>query len=145
MWFSTGFILCCSTLAYYILGFLNFKCGKANLLAQLITAIGYFSVLGTLVWIVYGTLLRWSEEAKACSGDLVTNNGQEPYQWKSGKFMKLYIWVMGGVIGLTFLCTIVSSISDSCSSSYRRCHAHIKQDYSSGITSPLLVNTNNVS
>jgi len=126
LWFRTGFVLCCCTLAYYTLSYLNYKCGRSNLINQVITGIGYLSVLGTLVWTIAGTMLRRSEEAKVCSGDLATDDGQAPYQWKSGKFMKLYIWAMYGVIGLTVLYSLITAMSDACSTSYRRCHAHVK-------------------
>ena len=80
-WFMMGFILSCSIIAYYLLGFLNYKCGNASLIAELVTAIGYFSVLGTLGWVVYGTLLQRLASVKGCSGSGVENNGQAPYQW----------------------------------------------------------------
>ena len=80
LWFMCGFIITSSALLYYIFTFINFKCcGNANLMTELVKAIGYFAVLGTLVWLVLGTMLRWSVPGKACAGDSVANDGQAPY------------------------------------------------------------------
>jgi len=123
-----GFILTCSALVFYIFSFLNFKCCRASLMNELNRAIGYFAVLGTLVWLVLGTMLRWSLPGKTCSGDIVDDkSGQAPYQWQSGRFIKIYLFILFGVVGATFLCAIVGAITAATSAAYRRSHAHVLQ------------------
>lgn len=137
MW---GFILSSAALAHYILSYINFKWCHGKVLSELITALGYFSALGSLVWLILGALHRWSEQGKACSGDYVADKtGESPYLWKSGKFMKVYLFILSCLFGLFFFCFIVSAIKDSCSAGIRRCHAHVKQDLSP-VKEPLLDN-----
>ena len=137
MWFMCGFILTCSSLAFYIFSFLNFKYCRANLMNELNRAIGYFSVLGTLVWLVLGTVLRWSLPGKTCSGDMVDDkSGQVPYQWSSGRFIKIYLFILFGVVSITLICAIAGAITAAASAAYRRPHAHVLQgDVSSRLLS----------
>ena len=118
-WFTQGFNLSCSALAYYLLTFMNFKCcGRGRLIGELVTALGYFAVLGTLIWLVLGSLLRWSYRGVACS--------DPAYLEKSGKFMMVYLFAMYAIVGLTFMCTIGSSIKETCDARFKRSHAHFK-------------------
>ena len=72
LWFMGGLTITASALLYYILTFMKFKCCRhAELMTELVRAIGYFAVLGTLVWVVAGGMLRWSLPGKACAGDSV--------------------------------------------------------------------------
>ena len=55
---------------------------------------------GHLAWVIMGLVYRWKFIGKVCSGDFVPEDKIEDYDqyaWKSGKFMKIYLYVVIGV------------------------------------------------
>lgn len=127
-WFKTGFFLCCSVILYYILTFISFKSNGSSksLFGQLITAIGYFTILGQLVFVMLGTMLRSSPEAKTCSGDNAIE-GSEPFLWKSGSFIKTYLSLFCIVPGLLMPWYIYTTFKEEQNAHFRRPHTHVKK------------------
>ena len=83
-WFHWGFILMCASLAYSILTFV-YQAAKSRTIAALTNCVGCIQVLALLVWIVIGSILRFSTAGKACSGDYYDgSDAAEPYMWQTG-------------------------------------------------------------
>ena len=83
-WFFTGFILMCASLSYVVMTFV-YQAVKRSFLARLTHVVGCIQVLALVVWIIIGSMLRFSTIGKACSGDYYTGEEQvEPYVWQAG-------------------------------------------------------------
>ena len=79
-------------------------------LAKLIASIQAF---GTIIWLVIGAVYRWGFVGKVCSGDNVVDGNIQavPYAAETGKFMKYYLMIVFGIIGVGLCCGIIAGVS----------------------------------
>ena len=67
--------------------------------------------IACLFWLIIGAFIRFRHVGKVCAGDFTEELGivwgREPYQWQSGRFMKVYILLVGGVISTLATCGCV--------------------------------------
>ena len=70
-----------------------------------ITGAVFLVYLASFIWLIVGIVLRFRHIGKVCAGDFAEENGvtygNSPYQWQSGKFMKVYIYAVLSIIGTT--------------------------------------------
>merc|ERR1712151_839767 len=113
VWFKWGFILNVVSLIYGILAIVQLCMLNqvlANILAKVVNVGAVLLTLFSFAWIICGAVFRWSHAGKVCSGDYVDDLSLElygkpaPYQWKSGKFMKVYLIIIFCFMGLALCC-----------------------------------------
>ena len=103
-WFKWGFILMCTSIAYVVLT-LVYKCLESGLIAAFAHGVFCLQSIAMIVWIVFGSILRFSMVGKVCSGDYYHGDDDaEPYDWQAGQFMFVYLIIMYVVIGLFVCC-----------------------------------------
>ena len=73
LWFLCGMILCALVVVYGILGFV-FQCTKNVKHAKIANCFLILGYVSTLVWQIYGTLLRYKPQGKVCCGDEVADD-----------------------------------------------------------------------
>ena len=71
----------CFFFVYSILTFI-YVAVKSRTVAAVTNGVGCVQLLVLLVWIVIGSILRFSKPGKACSGDYYDGeDAAEPYMW----------------------------------------------------------------
>ena len=116
-WFILGFVLSCSVILYSLLSYVYLLTDAVSI-AVFSEILGFVTQMSTLVWLIYGSYIRWSHGGRVCSGSYVDESEAKaraaPYQWQSGLFMKIYIGTM------TFL--LVAVVAFGCiSQAYEQC------------------------
>ena len=110
-WFFYGFILSCIGMGVSIIAFL-YHATEIDFCARLHNLLGCVSCCGSLAWLVSGAVFRWSFTGKVCAGDFVEGDDKvEPYAWRSGKFINLYLMIMFSLFGLLCCCGITVGCS----------------------------------
>ena len=113
VWFEWGFIYNCVTFLQVCTAFMESIIDDQSTkeaISKLTSVSTVILGLASLCHTVTGAIFRWSHSGKVCSGDyladeLVETYGQfPPYQFKSGKFMKIYLVLLLTLWGLAFCC-----------------------------------------
>lgn len=111
-WFLYGFILNCIGMGQSVLQFMaaTFESKTMDGISKLIGAI---QGLGALVWLITGAIFRWGFVGQVCSGDFVSDGDihKIPYAAATGKFMKLYLMIVLGIIGTGICCGLIVGVS----------------------------------
>ena len=115
IWFECGFILNCVGILYSILALIQILV-KDRRLGEMITRLvnvgSLLVMVVTIAWVITGTIFRWNHHGKVCSGDYVDQTFIDawghfpPYQWKSGKFMRIYLIILYSIFGLMCCCGV---------------------------------------
>merc|ERR1712232_1179432 len=119
-WFKWGFIL---NIFIVVLAFLQYAWSFTDSEA-LQTAVGCFSCpvgCGGLAWFISGHVIRYRHIGDVCSGDYYADAialdpsagtlGDAPYQWKSGKFINVYIIIVWSIVafGCCLMCCLAAA------------------------------------
>ena len=68
-------------------------------------------------WLVLGCVWRWNHVGAVCAGDHVDTAAVgllPPYQWKSGRFMKVYIILLLACYSLIACCGTIGLLFALC-------------------------------
>ena len=66
-WFRIGMYIMLLSM-FYSLAVFGYQATKSDVLAKAANCISCIQGLVLLVWVIYGTMIRFSNEGKACSG-----------------------------------------------------------------------------
>ena len=110
-----GFILNVLGLLYTVFSF-GYAATKTECWANLANLVSCPYGAGGIAWFVTGMVLRWRFTGKVCSGaflrdsiedgtETVIEIGDAPYQWKSGRFMNIYLLI--SLISIPVTCLLV--------------------------------------
>ena len=114
-WFWCGLVLNLLLIAYSVFAFL-YELTGGDVWVCLANGVSLLPIFtASVIWFTFGAYFRWRHVGRLCSGDFVraaveANDyslgriGDVPYQWKSGKFMHIYLAVVGGIVASVFLC-----------------------------------------
>ena len=103
-WFRIGMYIMLVSMFYSVVVF-GYQATKSEVLAKAANLVSCIQGLVLLVWVIYGTMIRFSNEGKACSGSFYQGSGEpDPYMWNTGIFMAVYIILVYVCIGLVFCC-----------------------------------------
>ena len=103
-----GFIISCVALMYSILSMLYLATDKVFFLGMSNTFM-FLALIGNLGWTVCGTVFRYKHYGRVCSGDFFNQelySEVPPFQWKSGRFIFVYLLILW----LFWIMFIISSI-----------------------------------
>ena len=92
LWFVIGFVISMLGIVHALLNLVVPQ--QMRSISGPVTALGFLGLSTGLGLIVWGSVIRWNNQGKACSGDLYLGNEfprPEPYLWDSGHFMYLYL------------------------------------------------------
>ena len=113
-WFLYGFILNCVGMGYAVFAFL-YHVTESDIVKGFTNLVGCVNCCGGLAWIIAGAVFRWRFVGKVCSGDFVAEDlavaKSEPYAWKTGKFMKIYLLLTLSILGTICCCGAVAGIA----------------------------------
>ena len=111
-WFTFAFIVMCASISYSLLGMI-FLCTKSSGLGYCTQVIGLLSCTGNIALLIWGSIVRWQGPGRICSADYYDYQGPnkpEPYMWKSGKFMKVWLIILYVVYPLACCCLCMVAI-----------------------------------
>ena len=102
IWFMVGFIISAVSLVYSFLA-IAFLATKKGVFLGTANSFFMLALLGNLGWTVCGTVFRFKHHGKVCSGDYFNSDLYSevpPFQWKSGRFMIVYLIILWSFWGL---------------------------------------------
>ena len=101
-------------MGYAVFAFL-YHVTESDVVKGITNLVGCVNCCGGLAWMITGAVFRWGFAGKVCSGDFVPEADaearEEPYAWKTGKFMKIYLIVTLSIIGTICCCGAVAGIA----------------------------------
>ena len=103
---------------FYSLAVFGYQATKSEVLAKAANFVSCIQGLVLLVWVIYGTMIRFSNEGKACSGAFYPypREKDDPYMWNTGTFMAVYIILVYACISLIFCCGCIVGLGFTLSS-----------------------------
>ena len=107
-WFMYGLILNVIGMVQSIVGFLAVSLESSSV-GKLGALFGCVQGCGSLAWLIAGAIFRWGFAGKVCSGDYVVNGdiNKVPFAHSTGKFMKYYLMIVLGVMGVGICCGLI--------------------------------------
>ena len=114
-WFWCGYLLNLALIAYSVFACL-YELTRGEFWVSLANGVSMLPIFtGSVIWFGAGVYFRWRHVGRLCSGDFVRKAiddsdislgriGEVPYQWKSGKFMHIYLLVVGGIFCSVMVC-----------------------------------------
>ena len=112
--FTFAFIVMCASMAYSVFGAIAIA-AKSTGLGSCAQLIGLLSCTGGIAIVIWGSIIRWGEPGRTCAGDFYEGEGKpEPYLWKTGKFMKIYLILLYIIWGLISCCCLCMCIGNCC-------------------------------
>ena len=121
LWFRMGFYYYCVNAAILIFATIGLLINNAGL-AKCGQGLGCCSCIFTLVWMILGSIWRWGPDGTLAScyklmcknpaTDAVLFEKPEDalgsgYQYKSGRFMNIMLWILYGPLILCCGCTVI--------------------------------------
>ena len=113
VWFEWGFIYNCVAFLQICMSVVE-SAAEDRKIKEAIGKVIYVSrgilCIASLCHTITGAIFRWSHSGKVCSGDYVPEEIFEtlghfpPYQFSSGRFMKVYLILLLVIWGLSFCC-----------------------------------------
>ena len=90
------------------------RCSKSC--KELFFAISIFVLIASwLSQMITVAIMRYRHAGKVCSGDLLAEDvaltKPEPYAWKSGKFMKVYLLITLSIVGTISCCGAIAGFA----------------------------------
>ena len=105
--FTFAFIMMCASMAYSVFGAIAIA-AKSTGLGSCAQVIALLACVGSIAAVIWGSIIRWGEPGRTCSGDFYEGEGKpEPYLWKTGRFLKIYLIILyigWGFIACCCLC-----------------------------------------
>ena len=104
LWFVIGFVIKCIGVAHGVMNFLVPMDMRS--VTGPVTVLAFLALSSSLAHTIWGSVLRWSNYGKACSGDFYIGNEiqPEPYLWDSAYVMQLYLYIVIGLISFCCCC-----------------------------------------
>ena len=114
-WFWCGLVLNLLLIAYSVFACL-YELTRGEFWVCLANGVSLLPIFtASVIWFAIGAYFRWRHAGRICSGDFVRKAieindnslgriGELPYQWKSGKFMHIYLLVIGGIFCSVLFC-----------------------------------------
>ena len=102
-WFWYGFVIMSTSSVYSLMTFV-YQAQRSEFISSLTHCIGSIQVLAWIIWLIAGTVVRFSDAGEVCSGSGAVTDGTDPFMTHSGKFMYSYIITMYVLLGLMCCC-----------------------------------------
>ena len=102
-WFYYGFVLMCSGLVYSLMTF-AYQANRSELMSNVTHCIGIIQITAIFIWMIVGTVVRFSDTGEVCSGSGTTVDSVDPFMEHTGRVMQSVLVLMYVLFGLMFCC-----------------------------------------
>lgn len=117
-WFIWGFALAIGGFLYSVVA-ITYMVTEKLFLLQIANSLLTLCLIGNLGWTVCGSVFRYKHYGKVCSGDYFDDElyGEvDPFLWKSGRFMFIYLLILWSFWILFIVCGGVAQVYSSIAS-----------------------------